>query len=1149
MALGRSACQIALLGVALLVGCGPAETQPATATTAPATRPTAVGQAAEPALPAQALLGLDDLPPIDPPQRTPAETPTAEAAQDLLASGREHFQAQRFSQAVADLDRAVAFDPTSAEIRRLLGLSHIGLGNAARAREHLTIVAETAGDDAQAQLLLGRLDGLAGRSDLAVTRFRSALACSDLESDSAIEAEAIFRLGEALRELGYLTASYQAHQRFAALVDEHGEQYLRSTTLRPLVLRPELSMARRGELLLRLGRAEEAADILDQAYRQNRTFDQARELLAEALLAKEDYDAVEALILEWLADPTLNDQAVDLARRLYTTTREAEGPGRLLTAHRAARGTPPAEVTLAMARLTYDLGSSDQAAELLREFTPGRGEDTPVVLMQLARWKFESGQVESALVQLAEALAEQPELAPEVTATIEQAGAGAFGDDLDRRFGARARADESPAKSALHFVAGAVAIQTGKLHLAEEQLDRAIRADGGFGPAYEMLAEVLLRQDRVVQTRALAERIDQPELQYLRDYLLGRASLAEQDYPAAGGAFVRALAAQPEHLASSLGWAEATMLQGRFNEAARQLGDIIERTQDPRAYEMLVGLLVGMNRTDEAIERVDQLLAREPENPTGLRLRATLLLSAGRLAEAREAMEPLLAARGDEADVMLLKVRSMTAAARMGRAGLLGRRRYDAALGLLREVLADRPNDLDALRLMGELMLLRQRYDEAADVLARVQNADPNDQQIGLLHVHALNEAGRTGEAVAALEPYAEQWESVPMRTLYVDLLAEAGMYDRAAELLDGWADQETHLTRAEYEVRGALLLAERGRVDQSLERLDELFSRAVDGSVREVIRRGRLRALAEGERWQALSSEADAWLTDSGPTLSPSLLVGQMLIDGEQYDLVEQTLLRHRQQMLEAAEAAGDDAATEAEMYREHAAMLGPVLVESLASENQYEQAQRIYQQLIEQEPNNRTLLLSSQYVYRGRDREQVQIVINALSRALELEGTSGVRINEAQMANLRNNLGYLMADHGLRLDEAEQLIRQSDAIEPGEANVQDSLAWVFYKQGRFDEARDYILRSLNDIEGEHAVIFDHAGDIFWRLGQRERAIEMWTEALDLAEAAEMIRGESLDEDTARVLDEARSKINAVERGETPATAPLGEGVELPQL
>lgn len=94
-------------------------------------------------------------------------------------------------------------------------------------------------------------------------------------------------------------------------------------------------------------------------------------------------------------------------------------------------------------------------------------------------------------------------------------------------------------------------------------------------------------------------------------------------------------------------------------------------------------------------------------------------------------------------------------------------------------------------------------------------------------------------------------------------------------------------------------------------------------------------------------------------------------------------------------------------------------------------------------------------------------------------------------------NALGYSLADRGLRLTEAKQLIQKALEYAPADPYIQDSLAWVEFRLGRPQEA-------LRVIEAAYkakpdAEIAAHYGEILWSLGQRDKARAIWREGLQL--------------------------------------------------
>jgi tetratricopeptide (TPR) repeat protein len=109
-------------------------------------------------------------------------------------------------------------------------------------------------------------------------------------------------------------------------------------------------------------------------------------------------------------------------------------------------------------------------------------------------------------------------------------------------------------------------------------------------------------------------------------------------------------------------------------------------------------------------------------------------------------------------------------------------------------------------------------------------------------------------------------------------------------------------------------------------------------------------------------------------------------------------------------------------------------------------------------------------------------------------------------------NDLGYILADHDMRLDEAEQMIRQALKLDlakrkkdPGydpktdhdNGAYLDSLGWVLFKKKQFPEARKYLEQALEDKAAQHIEIYDHLGDVCIAVGDRDAAIRAWEQGL----------------------------------------------------
>lgn len=127
---------------------------------------------------------------------------------------------------------------------------------------------------------------------------------------------------------------------------------------------------------------------------------------------------------------------------------------------------------------------------------------------------------------------------------------------------------------------------------------------------------------------------------------------------------------------------------------------------------------------------------------------------------------------------------------------------------------------------------------------------------------------------------------------------------------------------------------------------------------------------------------------------------------------------------------------------------------------------------------------------------------------------------------ASALNYLGYMFADRGVRLEEAQQLIERAMKLDPNNYAYLDSLGWVYYRQNKLPEAEQQLTRSVQ-LSGKDATIHDHLGDVYFKQGKIKEAIAQWQSSLK-----EWSTGPASDvepEDVAKVqkkLDSARVRL-----------------------
>jgi tetratricopeptide (TPR) repeat protein len=94
-------------------------------------------------------------------------------------------------------------------------------------------------------------------------------------------------------------------------------------------------------------------------------------------------------------------------------------------------------------------------------------------------------------------------------------------------------------------------------------------------------------------------------------------------------------------------------------------------------------------------------------------------------------------------------------------------------------------------------------------------------------------------------------------------------------------------------------------------------------------------------------------------------------------------------------------------------------------------------------------------------------------------------------------NYYGYMLADRGIRLDEAADMIKRALAEDPGNAAYEDSLGWAYFKQNKLPEAEEW-LRKAAAKQSHDPTILSHLGDMYSKMGKDDLAEAQWQKSLD---------------------------------------------------
>jgi len=213
----------------------------------------------------------------------------------------------------------------------------------------------------------------------------------------------------------------------------------------------------------------------------------------------------------------------------------------------------------------------------------------------------------------------------------------------------------------------------------------------------------------------------------------------------------------------------------------------------------------------------------------------------------------------------------------------------------------------------------------------------------------------------------------------------------------------------------------------------------------------------------------------------------------------------------------------------------LSVLLIEQLISSGEYDEAHRLAREALRASKDPQMRFNHLMALAQCQDAQgDIEPAMQTKQQALAIQSDNVM---------LNNDVAYGWIDRGIRLKEAESMIRFSLGRAPRQDAYLDTYGWLLYKKGEFAEAYKWLGRALGPGKGD-PVIMDHLGDACWRLGRREEAIARWKRAVELIQDRE---GDQLGPDQQRLMDSVGSKIEQAQSGGSPACAPLQVVVPAP--
>lgn len=274
----------------------------------------------------------------------------------------------------------------------------------------------------------------------------------------------------------------------------------------------------------------------------------------------------------------------------------------------------------------------------------------------------------------------------------------------------------------------------------------------------------------------------------------------------------RSMKLDPELGRSKLLYARALMVEGKKDEAIDYLAHIIGDSAhpDPDARMELATLYMMVDRDDDALSQVNQVLMDQNDRDDALRLMGIINFRLERLDAAWDDFQDLLASGQYQMDALFYLARISHYREQYERAvRLYGEVRYGAntiisqrrasmllahqlndvggALDLLEEFAEASPNfAIEVIALKAQLLVSLARYEEGLDLYEKAIEFRPDNESLFLGRAEIMLRIGRIDESMAAYRAVVKRWpdSALALNALGYALVDRTDQFTESEELI-----------------------------------------------------------------------------------------------------------------------------------------------------------------------------------------------------------------------------------------------------------------------------------------------------------------------------------------------------------------------------
>lgn len=506
---------------------------------------------------------------------------------------------------------------------------------------------------------------------------------------------------------------------------------------------------------------------------------------------------------------------------------------------------------------------------------------------------------------------------------------------------------------------------------------------------------------------------------------------------------------------------EVALQRGQPQLAVEALLDLAKNTRDPRLAHRATETAVQARQVGQATEAAALWQALDPTSPQAAQTAAVLLLNSGRLDEARPYLEQIIAGADTERASGFLHLNQMLS------------RQHDrvAVLELVRKLAGPYPESAEAHFAMAQAAWNASRHDEALAELAQIDRLRPGWEPAALLRGQMLQSVA-PAQALTFFHTFLRDYpKAKEVRLSYARLLVSEKQYTQARAQFQRVMEDAPNNAEVSFAI--GLLASQENDFETA-----EIYLR---------------QALANGYKDEDMARFYLGQVAEESRHLEEAAVWYQSVGQGEHY-----LNARIRYAGLLAKQGKLDEARRHLQSVQpqnnQQRALLIQAEAQLLREARRHEETFDLLARGLEKLPNHPDLLYD--HAMAAEKLDKLDVMEKDLRQLIQLKPDN---------AHAYNALGYSLAERGVRLEEARELVEKALSLAPDDPFIMDSVGWVYFRLGQHGKAAESLRQAL--ALRPDPEIAAHLGQVLWAQGLHEEARKVWQSALKQAPESEALR------------------------------------------